>query len=376
MTVRYSRDRLDPLGGHDTAWAVLELVAEHQGLDAEPDARAAHLRRPDFDHGQLIQQAMRHNLLPALADFLNRHGLRKALPHRLRTPVLNQLRLSEHRGRLLTREAARVSDGLARAGVRAAWTKGVTLQTTLYDDTAVRSFNDIDLMIAPEDRERTRTALIDLGYTPDAVFDPETGQLKEMPRLDRRSYRMSPDHLPHFRLLTEDICVPHVSVDVANSLTWHGSAWQVPMRRVVERIAPVPVIGGVLPALSTPHAFLFLCLHVFREGWLQRTIVTKDLALSQFADILRQWRRSSPEVRRDVGAAVAEFGLAEPMAWVCAHTDALFGAGILEELGLTAQADPRWQASAQGAGGRRLTWHGDMRRRLREVTAPALTPLP
>lgn len=126
--------------------------------------------------------------------------------------------------------------------------------------------------------------------------------------------------------------------------------------------------------LSTPHAFLFL--HVFREGWLQRTIVTKDLALSQFTDVLRQWRRSSPEVRREIAVAVAEFGLAEPMAWVCGHTDALFGAGILAELDLTAQADPLWQASAQGAGGQRLTWHGDMRRRLRETTAPALAPLP
>ncbi|WP_327341269.1 nucleotidyltransferase family protein [Streptomyces europaeiscabiei] len=376
MAVRYTRERLDAPGGHDTAWAVLELVAEHQGLDAEPDARAAHLHRPDFAHGELVQQAMRHNLLPALADFLNRHGLRKTLPHRLRTPVLNQLRLSEHRGRLLTREAARVSEGLARAGVRAAWTKGVTLQTTLYDDTAVRSFNDIDLMIDPEDRERTRTALVDLGYTPDAVFDPETGKLKEMPRIDRRTYRMSPDHLPHFRLLTDDICVPHVSVDVANSLTWHGSAWQVPMGRVVERIAPVPVTGGALPALSTPHAFLFLCLHVFREGWLQRTIVTKDLALSQFADVLRQWQRSSPEARGEVTAAVAEFGLAEPMAWVCGHVDALFDAGILAELDLTARTDPLWQASAQGAGGQRLAWHGDMRRRLRETTPPALAPLP
>ncbi|WP_069867506.1 nucleotidyltransferase family protein [Streptomyces malaysiensis] len=376
VTKAESPEHTDPLSDDDTAWAVLELVAEHQGLDAEPDARASYLNRPGFEHGELVQQAMRHNLLPALADFLNRHGLRKALPHRLRTPVLNYLRLSEHRARLLTREAVRVSDGLARAGVRAAWTKGVTLQSTLFDNTAVRPFNDIDLMIAPDDREPTKAVLIDLGYTPDAAFDPETGKLKEISRLDQRMYRMSRDHLPHLRMLTDDICVPHISVDVANSLTWHGSRWQVPMRQVIERIETVPVLNGsTLPALSAPHAFLFLCLHVFREGWLQRTIVTKDLALSQFADILRQWRRSSPDLRRDIQAAIEEFGLAEPMAWVCGHTDALFRTRLLEELGLTEQADPLWSASAQGAGGQPLTWHGDMRRRLRESTPPALSPL-
>jgi hypothetical protein len=368
---------LHSLDGAEAAWTALELVAEWQGLNEEPDARVSLLRRPDFDHGELVQQAMRHGLLAALADFLNRHGLRKTLPHRLRTPVLHYLRLSEYRTGLLTQEAIRVSGELARAGVRAAWTKGVTLQSTLFDNTSVRTFNDIDLMVAPDDREPAKAALIGLGYVPDAVFDPKARELKAISRVDQRLYRMFPDHLPHFRLLTDDICVPVISVDVANSLTWYGSTWQVPMDRVMDGAEPVPVAGGgTLPALSAPHSFVFLCLHLFREGWLQRTITTKDLALAQFADILRQWQRSSPEVRRDLRTNVREFGLAAPVAWACGHTDALFGSGILGELSLTEQAGPAWLASAQGTAGQSLTWHGDMRRRLRDVGALALSPTP
>ncbi|MFF5563242.1 nucleotidyltransferase family protein [Streptomyces sp. NPDC012623] len=350
----------------DAVWSFVELLATHQGLDTPPDERAELIKRPDFDHGRLVEQAMRHGLLAALAAFLNRHGLRRDLPARLRAPVMSALRYNEYHAHFLTTEAARLAATLADAGVTLAFTKGVVLQNSLYDVPGIRNFNDIDLMIAPADRESVRAALLDAGFTASTDFDPGTKALRPLARSDELMYRLSPDHWPHFHRLTGDLCVPDVAVDVANSLTWHGSEWQVPMDAVMDGVVPTAVTDEVtVPTLSPVHTFLFLCLHVFREGWTVRTARRKDVSLAQFVDILRHWTQQPPEIRAAVATAVGAYGLADPIAWVGAHTDTLFGSRIVEELELAAHAGPEWLASAGGGPGRRLVWSGDIRERLR-----------
>jgi len=359
----------------DDVWHFVELVAVHQGRDAPPDERVDLIRRPDFDHGRLVEQAMRHGLLAALADFLNRHGLRRDLPARLRPPVMSYLRYSEYRAHFLTVEAARVAAAMADAGVTLAFTKGIVLQESLYGVPGIRTFNDIDVMVAPADRDRIRDVLLDVGFTASTDFDPGAKVLKPISRAAERMYRMSPDHWPHFRRLTGDICMPDVSIDVANDLTWHGSEWRVPMEAVLADVVTVSVGGGVtLPTLSPVHTFLFLCLHVFREGWIERTARGKDVSLAQFVDIARHWERLTPRTRGDVAATVARFGLGDPIAWVCGHLDALFGMTVVDALGVAAHRRPEWLASAGAGPGRRLRWSGDMRERLRTPTPCAFTP--
>ncbi|MGW7466955.1 nucleotidyltransferase family protein [Streptomyces xantholiticus] len=356
----------------DAVWSFVELLASHQGLDVPPDERADLMKRPDFDHGRLVEQAMRHGLLAALADFVNRHGLRRDLPARLRPPIMSYLRYSEYRAHFLTVEAARVATAMAEAGVTLAFTKGIVLQDSLYGVAGIRTFNDIDTMIAPSDRDRVRDVLLSIGFSASTDFDPGTKALKPIARADERMYQMSPDHWPHFHRLTSDICMPDVSVDVASSLTWHGSEWQVPMDAVMTDVVPISVTeGATLPTLSPVHTFLFLCLHVFREGWIVRTARRKDVSMAQFVDIARHWAQQPPATRAAIAAAVAEFGLGDAIAWVCAHTDTLFGSDIIKELRLTDHSRPEWLASAGGGPGRRFLWSGDIRERLR-TPAPCI----
>lgn len=359
----------------DDVWRVLEFVAYHQGRDEEPDELVDLLRGADFDHGRLVEQSLRHGLTAALADFVFRHRLHRSLPGWMQNSLLSYRSLSEHRARLLTDEAVTITASLERAGIRAAWTKGAIVQSTLYDSTFVRMFNDVDLMIDPGDRGGVEEALVSLGYRPRSTFDPVTGELRDLSRAKQIIYQLNPDHLPHFYRLIDDLCVPVLCVDVANSLTWHNSDWQVPMDAVLAEIWSVEVVGGArLPSLSPAHSFLFLCLHLFREGWVERFVQSGDVSLAQFVDIARAWLRSSAEVRARVRADLVAFDLAEPVAWVCGHTDALFGSEMVAELGLTAFAGRDWLASAQGGGGRRLTWSGDMRERLRDPRPTWLAP--
>lgn len=166
--------------------------------------------------------------------------------------------------------------------------------------------------------------------------------------------------------MTGDAAVPVVVVDVANSLTWHGSPWNVPVELTHHDARSVTVLDGhELPAMAPPHALLFVCLHLFREGWFERTIRTKDISLAQFADVALAWQSLDPLQRQELAAIVRDCGLEEPMAWVTAHTDSLFGDSMTEDLGLVEVATPTWLSSARSVGGVTLHWHGTMRERLR-----------
>ena len=139
-----------------------------------------------------------------------------------------------------------------------------------------------------------------LGYAV-GEYDWSSGSTVALRRHKDIMYRLNPDHLPHHLRLTQQMLVPYVAIDFANSLTWTNSAWSVPMEDVLAEIARVSTTNiselehGELPPLSVQYSFLFAVLHLFREARCQRTAGSTNLA--QFSDIVRLWRQEQDTLR-------------------------------------------------------------------------------
>jgi Uncharacterised nucleotidyltransferase len=153
-------------------------------------------------------------------------------------------------------------------------------------------------------------------------------------------------------------------VDVAFSLTWFNSGWDIPTGHALADRGKVDIAGGTLPVLDPAFDFLFLCLHLFREGWLVSEIGKKDVRLAQFADICRHWERCGRQRATAIRAAVDRYHLDAPIGWVTGHTDALFGTTASAGLGLTAYTSTAWLGSACQRAGTYLQWSGTMDQRL------------
>ncbi|MEV8511981.1 nucleotidyltransferase family protein [Dactylosporangium sp. NPDC051484] len=363
--------------GSNPEWRLLELVSI-----ADPGSaafgEAVEVAASVVDPDELLAQAARHALLPALADFLAEAGLLSLMPHQTQKAVLGALHWNRLKTTAFCAEAIRVTDGLAARGITVATTKGVASHALLYDDRGTRHFGDIDLMVLPEQRHEVAAALTELGYAGGKSFDNRTGELVDLPRSVTAMYRLYPDHLPHFLRLAPESAVPYHMVDIAFSLTWYGTAWQVPMDDALATIQRNPVgfgePGATVPALTTPYSFLFVVLHLFREGWFARVINEKDARLSQFADVWRFWNRLARAQAAEIIAIMASSGIAPAVAWVCHHVDQLYGSSMVSELELGAYCDPQWLCSASSPDGSLQSWHGQFRRRLRERGAPKLVP--
>lgn len=357
-------------------WRMLELVsiADPGGIEyAEAASLAAELGVTD---GVLVRAA-RHGLVPALTDLLRGEDLVDRVPAGVRHLLLDSLRWNRHKVHVMLAEARTVAEACRAMGVRVAFTKGIVCQATLFDGRGTRVLADIDLMIRPEQQDLARHALLDLGYVMGKVYDERRECLVDRAREDLMLYRLYPDHLPHFLRVDHESGLACHKVDVAFSLTWYGSAWQVPMDDVLSTTAEVPVTADprdTLPTLEAGYGFLFLALHLFRECWFQRSIAENKLRLSQFADIWKHWQRFGRARVDEIRTLVYRFSLGPPVAWICHHTDLLYGSDLVTELGLTEFQVPDWLHSAAASDGSYLAWDGDMRARLRQERPVSLTP--
>ncbi|HEX9337184.1 MAG TPA: nucleotidyltransferase family protein [Pseudonocardiaceae bacterium] len=357
-------------------WQLLVLVSVADEADDRFRQATTLTRERRLDTDRLVGMAARHGLAPRLGYFLQQSDRFGILPVNSKRHLREALERNRDRTRRHVREALRITDDLRRAGLTVAVTKGVAAQATLYDQTGTRSFNDIDLMVLPDERGPVADVLAALGYQEGRAYQHRTGRLVDIPREETLAYQLYPDHLPHLTRLTGDEGLPYFVADVAFSLTWYTSGWQVPMAAALARCPDVVVNDGKLPVLDPVFDFLFLCLHLFREGWLAATIASKDVRLAQFADVLRHWQRFVRDRAAELADAVDRFNLHAPIGWITAHTDRIFGSAITSALGLAEYATDDWLGSACVRQGEYLSWPGTMSERLAQQGSPTLTAHP
>lgn len=151
--------------------------------------------------------------------------------------------------------AVRLAQELASRGIPCVVTKGIAFESTLYGGHGTRHMKDIDFMIAPSDRDVVLSVMRELGFRP--FFD-----WARDPRREEISSRLNPDHLPKLARTIDEPGTRTLLVDVANSLTWTRSPFDVPVEEALKEAVeqPVPGIpGAALPSFRPVYQFLSPC---------------------------------------------------------------------------------------------------------------------
>jgi hypothetical protein len=356
-----------------TEWTLLELLCVGP-LEGERRERFHQIITDGgVDYGSLLVHATTHRLANLVAYAFQDDELANAVPPQLRGELLGQLLANRRKVQALTEIAEEVVQTVAQAGIPVAATKGVVLEPTVYQGLGLRKMLDVDLVIHPDSRADVTRLMDGIGLV-HGVYDWRTDRVEPLPAAVRAKYRLSPDHLPHYRRL--DVHRGGVlTVDFTNSLTWSSSEWQLDMHEVLANPRTINTPGGQrLPSLAPAYLFLSVVLHLFRESWFIETIERGKDMLSKFADVARVWAAEAETLRVELPGIVDRYDLARPVAWTLVHTDRLLGTTMTEELGMGGAVSEEWLASARGKGGVELAWTGTMRERLRAHDRKALFP--
>ena len=170
-------------------WTILELLARGIVDDSERQMVRDLLLSDTLDWGELLEQALRHKMLPMLAHHIISAGLRFDVPTSIYHALESALEWNRCQIEVFRRETVRVAQGLAGRGIHFVVTKGMTFESTLYGGLGTRHMNDIDFMIAPRDREAVLSVMQELGFRPFFEWAKDA-------RREEISSRLNPDHLP------------------------------------------------------------------------------------------------------------------------------------------------------------------------------------
>lgn len=349
-------------------WALLELLCLGLTTADEQQAFDELLKSGSLDWGILLEQSIRHKMLPLLALHTLAAEAKQSIPKRIQEHFRAVLDLNRHKRTLWYREVDRIIRFLNEQSIRVVGRKDVAFESMLYGGNGSRRFGDIDLLIAPQDRNAVLEALPQLGYQP-GLFDWESQSLTPIPRQHMMIFRLNPDHLPVHSRLTGDPVMQWFEVDFANSMTWTGSSFDLPVEVAMAELVYRPVTGFAdieIPCLAPPFEFIGTVLHLFREAWFARWLEwEQDVDLTKFSDVVRLWKAHHETLTNETLVQTLEqFDLVAPVVWVLEHLDRTLHTSVVTALGLQGRVTEEWLFSGRASGSQLYQWQGTMRQRL------------
>jgi hypothetical protein len=147
----------------DREQQILCLAARTQIAPADEQLLLGMLRAP-LDWERLWAQGHLHEVLPLLATTIRRLAPQIAIPPGWLARAQRRLYGTLVRNTTLADTLVEVLGALQAAGVEGLPVKGVVLAETIYGGLERRSLGDIDVLVRPDDLERARATLAELGF--------------------------------------------------------------------------------------------------------------------------------------------------------------------------------------------------------------------
>jgi len=214
----------------------------------------------------VVEEASRHRL-GALVWRLLADG-------RVNAPVDTVKRLRLHyvqnafRNAVLFRETATVADALAAESIPVMLLKGMHLARFVYDEPAIRSMADIDLLVPRSRIHDVERTLVGMGYGP-------------LPRPDVEAHCAWSNHLPSFRKAGAEVLEVHYDIERPTS------PFAIDAADLWREARHAELDGAPVALLSTSHLLPHLCLHLAYHHKFERSALK---GLVDIATVLRNSR--------------------------------------------------------------------------------------
>ena len=223
-------------------------------------------KKIDWEH--LIALARRHRMLPLLASHLREqnHLIPDRASRELSAVLFENARVVLKRtGQLLEALAALQSEG-----IQAVAYKGPALSMQLYDNMALRSAGDLDIIVTRRNVPRAREVLMSLGYSPRIPLDPAAVAFMVRSRYDENYRREDGGHI---------------------ELHWAFTNSEFPFALEVEELLPrlqyVSLSGRSTPTFGLSDLLLILAVHGAKHGWNRLEWICSLAQLLRRADDIR-----------------------------------------------------------------------------------------
>lgn len=238
-------DRI-PLGPEEK----LLLLAARTVLAPQEVGRLQSLLDRGVNWSRLEHLAATHAVEPLLFWQLQESGGDR-VPAPARNHLHKQLRINAVRNLFLTGELLRLLDLFVARGITAIPFKGPTLAVAAYGNLALRCFDDLDLLVAPDDFTVARQVLLDEGYQCSL----------SLAESQQATYLQSLGQLPFAHPDGRRI------VELHTTLAPRGLAFPLTHGYLMDHLTSVMLINRSVATLAPADNLLLLCMHGAKHRW-------------------------------------------------------------------------------------------------------------
>ncbi len=250
------------------------LCADPAPLSDRESKEVERLLMSPLDWEWLIAQGARHALLPLLFRHLKNHSS-ALVPPVIRERLEADFRRVRIRNLFLIGELRRLLNSFDEAGIRALPIKGALLAVQ-YPDPALRSFNDLDIIVPRAEVERATAALRRFGYAPQPEFSPAQEAFWFKHKVER--------------LFADGAGI--VNIDLHWGLFGESMSRAFKLERIWKELHTTTLPGARQPArtLAPEDALLYLCVHAANSMYERMNWVT-DIAVHLRAHPQLDWEQ-------------------------------------------------------------------------------------
>jgi hypothetical protein len=241
----------DPSPAPPPAHALL-LACARAAFDAEgAGAGVSDALDTGVEWDAFLALAERNRLLPLAHRVLAEEEER--VPATVRSRLRSAYAANARHALALSGELRRLMDALHAEGIPALAYKGPALAVRAYGHLALRTYSDLDLLVAPVDQPAAARVLRAHGYV--------------------CAYDFTPAQEAAFRAVDGDYPFHHPDggelVELHVRASSHRFCVELPAEAMIARARPVPIGGGDVPAPADDDLFLALCLHGAKHRWMR-----------------------------------------------------------------------------------------------------------
>lgn len=226
------------------------LCCARVDLDAEARAELLRLTEVGLDFQTLVRDAQRHGITPLLCRHLSL-TIADVCPPEVLSRLQNETQTNTLTSFALSAELVVVLDLFRKAGLDPLAIKGPVSAALCYGDLGLRTFGDVDVLIAPHEVDRAMQVLKARGYAPQLTLP--RGFDRELVRVGHERLFRHPDGV---RL-----------VDLHWYLMQPGYSFTPDDASIFARRSSVRLGATAVTTLGLEPTLLFLLLHGIKHDW-------------------------------------------------------------------------------------------------------------
>jgi len=255
----------------------LLLCCARTDIDEALAERIPGLLQQELDWGYLCQMAGRHRLLPLLFQGLNA-TCPGAVPETILSYLRQSFQVNAQRSLLMTGSLVKVLQVFAEQDIPAVAYKGPILAASVYGNLALRTFDDIDVLIRKQDFLKAKDVLLSCGYE------------SEWTGLTAAQQAAVLQGWCEYGFVEPVSETSKIYLDLHWGFSSRYFAFQLDTDDLWHRLDTVPLAGREVANFSPEDLLLILCMHGTKEHW-ERLIWICDVAqlLSRYPGLDWAW---------------------------------------------------------------------------------------